>query len=108
MGLGLPSSRVTGVQHFHVGGCWRSMLVVASARALSWSRGCLGPLLHYLKTVLAFKQVDEMEIWSTERLTCISSADQRLEQHLPDRVEVSHPGWTSTTWPFATSGPCSC
>ena len=28
-----------------------------------------------VKTVLAFKQVDEMVIWSTERLTSISSAD---------------------------------
>ena len=42
-----------------------------------------------VKTVLALKQVDEMEIWSTERLTYISSADQRLEQHQPDCVDVT-------------------
>ena len=38
--------------------------------------------------VFAFKQVDEMEILSTERLTYSSSADQRLEQHLPDHVDL--------------------
>ena len=41
-----------------------------------------------VKTVFAFKQVDEMEILSTERLTYSSSADQRLEQHLPDHVDL--------------------
>ena len=33
-----------------------------------------------VKTVFAFKQIDEMEILPTERLTYSSSADQRLEQ----------------------------
>ena len=39
-----------------------------------------------VKTVFAFKQVNEIEILSTERLTYSISADQRLEQHLPDYV----------------------
>ena len=30
-----------------------------------------------------------MEISSTERLTYISSTDQRLEQHLPDYVDLT-------------------
>ena len=41
-----------------------------------------------VRTVFAFKQVDEMEILPTERLTYSTSADQRLEQHLPDHVDL--------------------
>ena len=50
-------------------------------------------LNNIVKTVMAFKQVDEM------RLTCISSADQRLEQHLPDRVDVPPLPWTGRALP---------
>merc|ERR1711916_47121 len=46
-------------------------------------------LNNIVKTVLAFKQVDEMEISSAERLTYISSTDARLEQHLPDYVDLT-------------------
>ena len=42
-----------------------------------------------VKTVLAVKQVDEKEISPTERLTYLSSADQRLEQDLPDHVDLT-------------------
>ena len=40
------------------------------------------------EAVLALKQVDEFKISSTERLTYISFTDQRLEQHLPDYVNL--------------------
>merc|ERR1712136_527681 len=46
-------------------------------------------LNNIVKTVLAFKQVDEMEISSAERLSYISSTDARLEQHLPDYVDLT-------------------
>ena len=42
-----------------------------------------------VKTVLAVKQVDEMEISPTARLAYLSSADQRLEQDLPDYVDLT-------------------
>ena len=42
-----------------------------------------------VKTVLAFKRVDEMEISPTDRLTNLSTADQRLEQDLPDYVDLN-------------------
>ena len=42
-----------------------------------------------VKTVLAFKRVDEMEISPTDRLTNHSTADQRLEQDLPDYVDLN-------------------
>ena len=40
-----------------------------------------------VKSVLAFKRVYEMEISPTDRLTNLSTADQRLEQGLPDYVD---------------------
>lgn len=46
-------------------------------------------LNNIVKTVVAFKQVDEMEISSAERLSYISSTDARLEQHLPDYVDLT-------------------
>ena len=42
-----------------------------------------------VKTVLAFKRVDEMEISPTDHLTNLSTADQRLEQDLPDYVDLN-------------------
>ena len=46
-------------------------------------------LYNIVETVLVFKQVDEMDISPTERLIYISSANQRLEQHLPDYVDLT-------------------
>ena len=48
------------------------------------------PLLRreHRENVLALKQVDEMEILPSERLTRISFADQGLGRHLPDHVDL--------------------
>ena len=42
-----------------------------------------------VKTVLAFKRFDEMEISPTDSLTNLSSADQRLKQDLPDYMDLN-------------------
>ena len=46
-------------------------------------------LNNIVRKVLAFKQVVEMEISPTERLTYVSFADQRIEQYLPDFVDLT-------------------